>query len=115
MGADYKHNRVRFTTGTYEGDGTLDFYVQGLGFHPRLVVVGLNEGSDVDAYLFMKTDQHPAALSWGLLALAFHKDQRTNMIILLDDDGFHVDDAGGNAHPNQLGVEYWYWAIGGGH
>ena len=39
-------------------------------------------------------------------------ETRTNAIIALGSDGFTVDDAGSDGHPNKNSQVYNYWALG---
>jgi len=79
---------MRFTTGTYTGDGAATLVITGVGFQPRFVFIVLQSDFEQDQ-IFFKSDQD------GLYAKQiFTSDLRwdVDVIISLDADGFTIGD-----------------------
>jgi hypothetical protein len=105
---------LRYTTGTYTGDGATSLAVTGVGFKPRYVRVWQRSTSDGTSITINETtdtiiDDNGSGMSAQIVSAA---TVEANTIISLDSDGFTVDDAGADAHPNTNGQVYNYLAIG---
>lgn len=99
----------RIETGQYTGDGTVDQYIQGIGFQPRYVEIWVHlQFGTTETNLLM--DQMVVGRSlierFNVLSL------NLNLVIALDADGFHVDDAGANSRPNTLNEVYDFICLG---
>lgn len=97
----------RVATGTYTGDGATSQMITGVGFQPKYVKIW--------AHLTNVSSHEKLDQTWG--TNAFVPDTPAfadNQIISLDSDGFTVDDAGADAHPNKNGTVYDYLALGAG-
>ena len=108
---------ARIKTGTYNGDGTLSNGVTGIGFTPKFVQIFQRQTVPGTALaMFMTTPEIIDDNVDGGAVAAVSTDPehkfRKNAIISLDADGFTVDDAGTDIHPNKNGVIYNYVAIG---
>ena len=103
-------NICRIKVVTYQGDGSTSLAITGVGFHPLYVRIW----NDVNATVSMPVNERVAemntTMSW--LTLDGDTDIVDNAIISLDADGFTVDDAGGDAHPNKSGVDYIALCLG---
>lgn len=98
----------RLKSGNYTGDGTEDQAITGVGFAPKWVWIWVDDaGSDTSweraGWTVDKTFTQGAG---G--AHSFNTDE----IISLDADGFSVDDAAGDSHPNTNTEVYYYIALG---
>ena len=108
----------QIATGTYTGDGSTDQGVTGVGFQPIYVKIWNRATSDGDiGYVFETTDDmvddNAAGMAMKTNYTTSGAQDRfvTNAIITLDADGFSVDDAGSDAHPNTNGQVYTYLAM----
>jgi hypothetical protein len=109
---------LKFDTGSYTGDGTTLQGITGIGFRPQYVKVWESNGTDtvivdiwetVDVILddnvaFMSVSYGPAGADANRV---YHSG-----IISQDADGFSVDDAGSDRHPNTNNQVYNYMVIG---
>ena len=100
-------------TGTYTGDGTTSMAVTGIGFAPKYVRIWERttvSGEEVSVWETSDTIVDDNAAGGAILIndVAF----MTNAIISLDSDGFTVDDAGADEHPNQNGAVYNFMCVG---
>ncbi len=94
-------------TGTYTGNGSTGQAITGIGFAPKYVAIWIHPVS-ATAQKYEKVDQ-----SWGDYAInVFGHAAALNLINTLDADGFTVDDAGTDAHPNKNNQVYDYLVIG---
>ena len=103
---------ARSKVSTYVGDGTLSQAITGVGFSPVYVRIWEQETvaqeiSVVEATKNMIDDDGPASV----LINATSVRVELNKIIAFGADGFTVDDAGVDAHPNKLNQIYNYLAI----
>lgn len=109
-------------TGTYTGDGATSQGITGVGFAPKLVMIWIQATSGVvggSKQWVFTTDVMVDDDASGL-AISFTNQgasQETglfviNAIISCDSDGFTVDDAGADAHPNKTSQVYNYLAMG---
>jgi len=107
----YIFQRTRFTTGTYTGDGTVAQAITGLGFTPRFLRLTCYQDTGAnDIYEFYVSDLYTV----GRCEIHFDGTDETNgtRINSLDIDGFNVDDAGTDQHPNKNGYVYMFTAWG---
>jgi len=102
-------NNCRIKTGTYTGDGTVSQDITGIGFQPKFVWIDKHvvDGGST-SYSYFLNDQFTA----GYSKYAGAQTPQANQIIAIIPDGFTVDDAGGDAHPNANTVAYDYIALG---
>jgi hypothetical protein len=106
---------ARIKTGTYTGDGSTSLAITGVGFQPKVVWIHPRVTSDnTGSAPWLTTDViiDDNGDGYAMTDGGAQWSGRTNRIISLDVDGFTVDDAGADGHPNQNGVVYNYWAIG---
>lgn len=97
----------RIKTGQYTGDGSTSQAITGVGFQPKyaecfphVTVAGAAEiYQRITNMVFTHQDNSGSTMS-------------DNRIDSLDSDGFTVDDAGADAHPNKNGQVYDYIALG---
>ena len=104
-------------TGTYQGDGATSQAITGVGFQViyvkiwnQVTAAGAQESFETTTEIVADnasggayTDENVPA---GGHAFAI------NAIISLGADGFTVDDAGSDEHPNKNGITYNYYAVG---
>lgn len=98
----------RIQTGTYTGDGSTSQAITGIGFKPKYVASYRVIASEATIYPFEKL----ADFSGEFSVLVGPTSTRDNRLISLDDNGFTVDDDGGDGDPNANGVTYAYIALG---
>ncbi len=103
-------------TGSYTGDGATSQGITGVGFLPKYVKTWVREVTAGNSMVSYETtsdiiDDNAAGLTVRIGVSGTHSVQ-TNRIISLDADGFTVDDAGADSHPNQNSQIYNYLAIG---
>jgi len=106
-------------TGTYTGDGSTSMAVTGVGFTVKMVYITERETSSANAESKSVVWTSDVIVDDEASGMAINIDKgggvtetRTNAIIALGADGFTVDDAGSDGHPNKDGQVYNYWAIG---
>ena len=107
---------VSIKTGSYTGDGVTSQGITGVGFLPKYVKIWIRVVNDGNNMISHETtpdiiDDNAAGLAVRITSTGTHTVQ-TNRIISLDADGFTVDDAGADSHPNQNSQIYNYLAIG---
>jgi len=102
----------RIETGTYTGDGTTAQAITGVGFRPMYVVVWPHETTATQVGHSYKSDTMEAALCVDVDLYGNTWKGASDRIISLDADGFTVDDAGADQHPNKLNQLYDYMALG---
>lgn len=104
---------ARIKTGSYTGNGATSYSITGIGFTPKFVKIWLADTSGGDTYVFEKSDQHSTTFDTVWSCSATDEVQTAdNQIISIDADGFTVDDAGADAHPNKNAQGYIYLVIG---
>ena len=108
-------NSSNFKTGTYTGDGSTDQGITGVGFQPKYVKIWTRDTTDGNTIKVFETtdtivDDHASGLACQHVAAGGHK-VTANAIISLDGDGFSVDDAGSDGHPNTNGQTYNYMCL----
>jgi len=87
--------------------------VTGVGFRPQYLRIWVKDVGAGDTYVFEKTDQHTSTLTTVFSCAATDEVQTAdNQIIALGADGFTVDDAGADAHPNKADQVYCYLCLG---
>ncbi len=104
---------AKIATGTYSGDGETSQAITGVSFQVKALFVSIQEGNDASATVLMFTsdvivDDNAAGIAIEVASALAEQ----NTVIALGADGFTVDDAGGDAHPNKNGVTYNYLAFG---
>ena len=106
-------------TGTYTGDGSTSQAITGVGFTVKMVYITEREVSSADAESKsvvwtsdVIVDDEGSGMAINIDKGGGVTETRTNAIIALGADGFTVDDAGGDGHPNRNAQVYNYWAIG---
>jgi len=98
----------RIATGQYTGDGAISLGIVGIGFRPRMVIIWPYGVAAIwNTTWQLKSDTMAAALCFEQGAGA-NTAALNNRIISLDADGFTVDDAAVDAHPNTLNQVYDY-------
>lgn len=113
---DFRDMPTRIKTGSYTGDGATSFAITGVGFKPRYVQVWTRITADgATTGLSWETtteiiDDNASGMAFEVANGSFIS--RANAIISLDADGFTVDDAGADSHPNRNGTVYNYLALG---
>ncbi len=110
---------ARIATGSYTGDGATSLGVTGIGFTPRYVRIWDQETSNSQEMNPVETttemiDDNANGLVFKANESATAPEDRSevNAIISLDADGFTVDDAGVNDHPNKSAAVYNFLAMG---
>ena len=105
----------RIRTGSYAGDGATSLSITGIGFKPLLVLLFERATADATAVSvhvgmteIVDDNASGGAIELTSAAITFE----TNTVISLDGDGFTVDDAGADAHPNKNGTTYNYIVFG---
>lgn len=109
-----EQNFARIKYGTYTGNGAVSQAITGIGFAPEIVIITL-DGTGADSGIWLCTKQMAADESQEIIsagAAAASVDKNANQIISMDDDGFTVDDGGGDSHPNKNTQVYDFIAIG---
>ena len=104
-------------TGSYTGDGATSQAITGIGFQPKYLRIWERLTSAGAGALFETTDtivDDNAAGGAIEVVTAWGNGVRfvINAIISLDSDGFSVDDAGSDSHPNKNSTVYNYLAMG---
>ena len=106
-------------TGTYTGDGAASQAITGVGFAVKFVYITERETSSVEAESKsviwtsdVIVDDEAAGMAINIDLGNGVTETRTNAIIALGSDGFTVDDAGSDGHPNKNSQIYNYWALG---
>lgn len=103
------NNFVKVYTNAYQGDGTTSQAITGVGFQPKYVKIWEAVGTDntnIDSYMTTDNIVDDNASGGAIEDAGNTLKFRTGRIISLDSDGFTVDDAGSDAHPNQDTI--WY-------
>lgn len=97
-----------FKSGNYTGDGSDPKTISGVGFTPKVVIIGATLGAvSTSATCFKTTDMSTGAGGYvGLLSIA--GGSSTGQIDSLNSDGFTVRD-----QKNLLATDYTWIAIGG--
>ena len=103
-------NICRIKTGTYTGDGSTSYAVTGIGFLPKYVRIWLDGNAAVSTPVYEKSTEHNTTMA--VLDLDADTDTVDNAVIALGGDGFTVDDAGTDAHPNKNAQAYCYLCLG---
>lgn len=108
---------ARIATGTYTGDGTTLQIITGIGFRPKyLEIVPQATASATDVPIIVTTDvivdDNASGMAIAHRTVANYHTAFSDEIVSLDADGFRVDDAGTDNHPNKSGQVYNYLAIG---
>ena len=98
-------------TGTYTGDGATSQAITGVGFQPRFVLISARFISAGTAVVHFTSDTIVDDNAAGLAVQLGTPSIVTNAIISLDADGFTVDDAGADSHPNQNITPYNWIAL----
>ena len=107
-------NNCKIQTLTYEGDGSTSYHID-TDIHPLYVRILNRETVDTTNIYISETtntivDDHASGAAIRIQAAAV--EMRINMIPSLDADGFTVDDAGADAHPNKNGQVYNVLVLG---
>lgn len=104
---------ARIKTGSYQGDGTEDQAIEGVGFEPKVVWSAPDKGSEgqnADIHWtiagYVDLTGHDSAIWSGEVGT------RLGRFISLDADGFTVSDDASDADPNKDGETYYYLAMG---
>lgn len=99
----------RIKTGSYTGDGSIDQGITGVGFQPKFVKIWI-KATGAGNQGWEKLDQ-----GWTTYAYFIASNDYIDIddaVISLDADGFSVDDAGTDEHPNHDTELYSYLALG---
>lgn len=115
--ADLATAGAQIATGTYTGDGGTSKSITGVGFQPKFVMIARASGgtqfaqdNDISIVFTSLLSAAGVAIGWDSGGSDFA--DRSDAITALGSDGFTVDDAGSDQHPNKSGVTYAYVAIG---
>ena len=108
---------ARIATGNYTGDGSTSQSITGIGFPVKYVIIWSQTAQTDGTALawHMTTDDAVDDNASGfsvLLDTGGIGTWEANEIISLDQDGFTVDDAAGDANPNASSVLYKFVAWG---
>ena len=112
---------AKIATGTYTGDGSTSQAITGVGFTVKWVWITERKTADGDLFAIKQlvftsdriiTDTSGNDASITIITGSGDVRIADGAIIALGSDGFTVDDAGGDADPNQNGVVYNYMALG---
>jgi len=96
----------KIQTLTYTGDGSTSYHID-TNIHPIYVRIWPRNTIDADSYIFETTDTIVDDSASGMsISVSDRAYTRINRIISLDTDGFTVDDAGADEHPNKSGQVY---------
>ncbi len=104
----------RIATGSYTGDGATSLAITGVGFRPKYVRIWDRHTVTGGTMVITETtdtiiDDHASGMAVQISLAALSKQ---DAIISLDSDGFTVDDAGADDHPNKSGTVYNYLCLG---
>ncbi len=106
-------------TGTYTGNGATSLAITGVGFQVKYLRIWVRETVDTTERTIFETcdvvvDDNAAGGAWQHVTATNGggAEFRTDAIIALGADGFTVDDAGVDGHPNQNTVVYNFLAMG---
>jgi len=115
-GTSTKHSAY-IRTGTYTGDGAVSQAITGVGFQPKYVRIWSRETVSTTLVRSYETtdtivDDNASGASIYNGSSATDQNLSINSIISLDADGFTVDDAGADLHPNKNGQIYNYMCLG---
>lgn len=105
-------------SGTYTGDGTESKAVTGLGFEPAYVRIWTREtvsGTAIDVYetSSRQVDDNGDGGATHYPSGGGAPEFVSDAILSFDSDGFTVDDAGSDSHPNKDGQIYNFVAFSG--
>lgn len=100
----------RIKLGTYTGDGATSLAITGVGFAPKYVRIWVGDTAGAGKSVLEKMTGLGATLAF--LDLDGDTDIVDNAIIALGTDGFTVDDAGADSHPNKNTQAYIYMCLG---
>ena len=112
--ADLDSRIFESKTGTYDGNGSTSQGITGIGFEPKFAKIWWRKTVAGVTYSYETTD---TMIDDNASGMAF-SDRNvpgsghamfTDRIISLDADGFTVDDAGSDEHPNKNGETYNYY------
>jgi hypothetical protein len=113
---------AKLATGTYTGDGSTSQALTGLGFAPTFVKIWERQTADATSTFVAEVtdtiiDDNASGMAIEILTQTLGGagtggTSRINAVISLDADGFTVDDAGTDAHPNQNTIVYNFLALG---
>ena len=98
---------LRIKTGTYTGDGNATQAITGIGFPPKYVWIAPQPVAEAAYETFEAVDVMTPTYCYFNANTA-----RFDRIISLDPDGFTVGDKLSDLHPNKLGQEYVFMALG---
>ena len=101
-------------SGTYTGDGTTSQAITGVGFQPtylNCIYSAATPGMVWTTTHMVDNNGDGWAISEGGSGSGQKHFGYADRIISLDSDGFTVDDAGSNQHPNASGLTYEYLAL----
>lgn len=110
-------NVALIATGSYTGDGTTSLAITGVGFTPNYLRIWVRKTSGgLITQIFETTDtiidDNASGMAINYDDTANQHESAINAIISLDSDGFTVDDAGSDSHPNKSGEVYNFVAMG---
>ena len=114
---EWSASQAQIATGTYTGDGATSQAITGVGFAVRYVITQNRQVNDAQATNIHWTsdtivDDNASGMAMTENVTTGFPMSRINRIISLDADGFTVDDAGADEHPNKNAVVYNYIAFG---
>lgn len=112
--ANLQAAKLDYCFDSYEGDGGISQAITGVGFTPLYVRIwtAVADGSGIAIYetFTALVDDDPDGLAC-LISTATVSAQ-DHAIIAIGADGFTVDDAGADGHPNKIGITYYFMCLG---
>jgi hypothetical protein len=115
------NSAAQIKTGTYTGDGATSQAITGVGFAPKYVRIWArftsenSTGAQMVETTDTMVDDNASGYAYSVFSTTLNAANvggYTNRIIALGADGFTVDDAALDAHPNKNAQVYNYMAIG---
>ena len=113
---------AQIATGTYTGNGSTSHAITGIGFAPKYVKIWASIGSsaldadniqtDAIETTDSMVDNNGLGMAWQHLSGDNNPVMRVNRIIAIGSDGFTVDDAGDDTHPNKNNQVYEFLCLG---
>ena len=100
----------RIYSGQYTGDGATSQAITGVGFQPMFIKIWVDGGAAAGSPTFEKTDNFDTTIASH--DLDGDTDLVDNAVIAIGTDGFTVDDAGADAHPNKNTIVYNFICLG---
>lgn len=98
----------KLKAGQYTGNGAESYGITGIGFAPVFVIIFPYSAVANTSFNFSIWKRLGDTLAFEVYA----SDWKDHAVISMDADGFTVDDAATDLHPNTSGIVYNYIAFG---